>query len=242
MVLCESYKYIDHLSICNVHMETEQKLFYFKYEKSFQLSIFINIEMRERESKICCPTSYATIFQLYMWRHTDVQMDWRSWAYSRLPHHRHYVGFFNVPVQAPTRGQLFYVYSEKSPHFNRILQRAAHGDTGGPILLLNPQGPHRVYKYWDIKVWLHDINDILDAIFHGCQEAVLECNYLLEIAHQLGILCGTQSEKQLGCNQNNLNQHCKLSTYIYCHVHLSSFGDKKLLTFTPVILSLANMS
>ena len=31
--------------------------------------------------------------------------------------HIHFVGFFNVPVQAPTRGQPFYtVYSEKPPH------------------------------------------------------------------------------------------------------------------------------
>ena len=39
----------------------------------------------ERE-KIGCWTSHATIFQLYMWRHIDVQADWRrSWTYSRTP-------------------------------------------------------------------------------------------------------------------------------------------------------------
>ena len=38
--------------------------------------------------------------------------------------HRHIVGFFSVPVQAPTRDQPFYGYSEKPPHFNRLLRRA----------------------------------------------------------------------------------------------------------------------
>ena len=50
--------------------------------------------------------------------------------------HRHFVVLFNVSVQAPTRSQLF---SEKLPHFNRILRRA-WGYTG-PIVL-HPQGPH----------------------------------------------------------------------------------------------------
>ena len=30
--------------------------------------------------------------------------------------HRYFVGFFNVPVQPPTRGQPFYGYSEKPSH------------------------------------------------------------------------------------------------------------------------------
>ena len=31
-----------------------------------------------------------------------------------LPRHGYFVGFFNVPVQAPTRGHPFYSYSEMS--------------------------------------------------------------------------------------------------------------------------------
>ena len=38
------------------------------------------------------------------------------------PRHRHFVGFFNVPVPASTR-QPFYGYSEKPPHFSRLLRR-----------------------------------------------------------------------------------------------------------------------
>ena len=37
-------------------------------------------------SWICCLTSQLTIFQSYMWRHIDVQADWRrSWTYGRAP-------------------------------------------------------------------------------------------------------------------------------------------------------------
>ena len=68
---------------------------------------------------IDCLTQYSTIFQLhvYMWRHIDVQATRRSWTYGRVPQrHRHFEGF-NVPVQAPTRGQPLYGYSEKPSHF-----------------------------------------------------------------------------------------------------------------------------
>ena len=39
---------------------------------------------------------------------------------SGFKRHRHFVGFFNVPAQAPTRGKPFYGYSEKPPHFRRL--------------------------------------------------------------------------------------------------------------------------
>ena len=35
-------------------------------------------------------------------------------------YHRHFVGFFIVPVHAPTRDQPFNSYSEKPPHFNPL--------------------------------------------------------------------------------------------------------------------------
>ena len=46
--------------------------------------------------------------------------------------HRHVVGFFNVPIQAPTHDQPFYGYSKKPPHFSRLLQR--QWEYGGHIL------------------------------------------------------------------------------------------------------------
>ena len=36
--------------------------------------------------------------------------------YLRSGSQRHFIGFFNVPVQVPTRGHPFYGYSEKPPH------------------------------------------------------------------------------------------------------------------------------
>ena len=55
--------------------------------------------------------------------------------------HRHFVEFFNVPVQAPTWGHPFYGYSEKPPHsyFNRHLR--SEWGYGGPILIFNPRIP-----------------------------------------------------------------------------------------------------
>ena len=34
---------------------------------------------------IVCLTSHATLFQLYMWQHIDVQAEWRSLTYGRAP-------------------------------------------------------------------------------------------------------------------------------------------------------------
>ena len=73
-------------------------------------------------NEICCLTSHAMLFQLYMWQHLDVQADWgRSLTYGRALN----AIDFNVPVQAPTRGQPLYGYSEKPPPppFIRLLRR-----------------------------------------------------------------------------------------------------------------------
>ena len=49
------------------------------YFKLYNPSFLVEIEI-----EICCLTLHATIFQLYMWRHIDVQADWRrSWTYGR---------------------------------------------------------------------------------------------------------------------------------------------------------------
>ena len=58
--------------------------------------------------------------------------------------HRHFVEFFNVPVQASTRDQPFYGYSEKPPQFIRLLRHAR--GYGGHILALTTGFPwgHRI--------------------------------------------------------------------------------------------------
>ena len=53
--------------------------------------------------------------------------------------HRHFVGFFNVPVLAPTRGQPFYDYSEKPPISVAFSTRMGTRKT---YSLLTPTGSH----------------------------------------------------------------------------------------------------
>ena len=51
-----------------------------------QLVITMSEWVSEWVSDIGCLTSQLTIFQSYMWRHIDVQADWRrSWTYGRAP-------------------------------------------------------------------------------------------------------------------------------------------------------------
>ena len=71
-------------------------------------------------SWIGCLTSQLTIFQSYMWRHIDVQADWRrSWTYGRAPNaidisqgsltcpskHRHGTNLFYtvIPTHRPNK-------------------------------------------------------------------------------------------------------------------------------------------
>ena len=57
-----------------------------------------------------------------------------------LPRHRHFVGFSNVPIQAPDTGPPLQRLLRKLSHFSQFLLRA--WGYGGPILILNPPGPH----------------------------------------------------------------------------------------------------
>ena len=63
-----------------------------------------------------CFTSHATIFQLYMWRHWCAGGRKKLYLRSGSKRHRHFVGFFNVLVQAPRRGHPFYGYYGKLSH------------------------------------------------------------------------------------------------------------------------------
>ena len=86
--------------------------------------------------------SHSTLFQLYtsMWRHIDVQADWRSWTYTvGLPRQRHFGVFFNVPVPAPTRGYPFYGYSKKPPNL-------------GPRSSLCTKVPYLAVKKWNRSI------------------------------------------------------------------------------------------
>ena len=63
-----------------------------------------------------------------MCRRTEEEVDIRLGS----QRHRHFVGFFDVPVQAPTWGHLFLRLFRETAPFSRLLRHA--GD--------NPQGPH----------------------------------------------------------------------------------------------------
>ena len=87
---------------------------------------------------------------------------------------RHVVVFFNVSVHAPTRGQPFYGYSEKSAHLSRILRHA--WDTEKLLSSYIPGSPRRNCKqrveekwskdypprYW---IWFCDVLGVSFALF-----------------------------------------------------------------------------
>ena len=93
---------------------TKVNLDLYKVKANLYTNSHVNISKDDKEksglSWIVCLTSQLTIFQSYMWRHTDVQADRRrSMTYGRAPNAIDiFVGFFNVPVLAPTRDQPFY--------------------------------------------------------------------------------------------------------------------------------------
>ena len=71
-----------------------------------------------------------------MWRHCHRcvgGLNKKLYVRSGSQRHRHFVGFFNVPLQAPTRDNPFYGYYEKPPHFSRLL-RCAWGYRGHVLI------------------------------------------------------------------------------------------------------------
>ena len=77
-------------------------------------------------SEIGCVTSHATIFQvIYVTAHgcaggLKKKLNLRS-GFQR---HIHFVGFFNVPVQAPTQGHPFIRLFRETTPFSRLLRHA----------------------------------------------------------------------------------------------------------------------
>ena len=64
-----------------------------------------------------------------------------------LQRHRHFVGFFNVPVLAPTRTTLFIRWFRHTAPFSRLLR--SRWGYGGAHSRLNPPGPHEKRTNWD---------------------------------------------------------------------------------------------
>ena len=87
-----------------------------------------------------CATSHSMIFQLYMWRHRCADGPKKKlYLRSGSQRHRHFVGFFNMPVQAPTRGHPFLRLFWETAPFSRLLWHA--GDTEDTFLT-KPPGPY----------------------------------------------------------------------------------------------------
>ena len=94
--------------------------------------------------------------------------------------HRHFVGFFNVPVQAPTRDQPFYGYFEKPPQFSRLLRHAR--GYGGHILASTTGFPwgHRIstcinWKWHYLTLMKLFLNSILISSSEGPPENFEKC-------------------------------------------------------------------
>ena len=86
-------------------------------------------------SEIGCLTSHGMIFQLYMCRPIEKEVEPMIGLQSPLL-------FRSVlwRVRPSTdQGPTFYGYSEKAPHFSRILRRA--WGYGGPIVVVHPRVP-----------------------------------------------------------------------------------------------------
>ena len=78
--------------------------------------------------------------------------------------HRHFVGFFNVPVQAPTRGQPFYGYSEKPPQFSRLLRHAR----GYGIHIVSLTTGSRWGQNWKLDIYMYILKLTLCDIIQVC--------------------------------------------------------------------------
>ena len=90
-------------------------------------------------SEIGCLTSHWTIFQLYMWRHIDVQADWRrSWTYGRAPNAIDISqGSLTCPSKHRHGTTLFIRWFRHTAPISRLLR--SRWGYGGHILNLNPR-------------------------------------------------------------------------------------------------------
>ena len=99
-----------------------------------------------------CLMSHLTIFQSYMWRHIDVQADKRrSWTYARAPNAIDIsLGSLTCPSKHRHGILPFYGYSEKPPHFSRLLRHA--WGYGGHILDWTPGGAAMTTQHTPLEV------------------------------------------------------------------------------------------
>ena len=82
-----------------------------------------------------CLTPQSTTFQLYMWRHIDEQVDWRSWTYAID------ISYGSLLCPLKHGANLFTVIPRNHPI--SVAFHDAHGDTEDLYYHLKPSGSHR---------------------------------------------------------------------------------------------------
>ena len=96
----------------------------------------------------------STIFQLHMWRHRCAGgLKKKLYLRSGSQRHRHFVGFFNVPVPHRHGTNLFIRWFRHTAPFSRLLR--SRWGYGGAHSRLNPPGPHggcKIEEIW-LQIW-----------------------------------------------------------------------------------------
>ena len=103
-------------------------------------------------------TSHATIFQLYMWRHRCAGgLKKKLYLRSGSQHHRHFVGFFNMPVLHRHGTTLFTRLFQETAPFSRLLRHAGDNNTQ--------------YNFWTVRDFICGTHTLLTMHFEwrqGC--------------------------------------------------------------------------
>ena len=88
--------------------------------------------------------------------------------------HRHFVGFFNVPVLAPTRTNLFIRWFRHTAPFSRLLR--SRWGYGGAHSRLNPPGPHGGSEYGvKIEVGRDGRDETTDTCSNAAETCAVAC-------------------------------------------------------------------
>ena len=168
--------------------------------------------------------------------------------------HRHFVGFVNVPVLAPTRDQPFYTLIPTHRPISRLLRsrwgyRDAHSR-------LNPPGPHGgicdfkncvklsyryttyfvVHKFIQFPCYMCDIFTLSLAVFIISNQVYTVNTYLLEcIPGQQRVQYDTQPPCFYGKGERSMCIHIYITFYF--HEFRKIQLSHKVSSYTPVVIS-----
>ena len=153
-----------------------------------------------RWGEIGCLTSQLTIFQSYMWRHIDVQADWRrSWTYGRAPNAID-ISYGSLTCSSKHRHgtTLFIRWFRHTAPFSRLLR--SRWGYGGHILDLTP-GPSRgnYFQKRPFGASLHILTKLYDVpVGFVTPYSSFEAVYLLYLRSPKGGCCSISDD--LSCS------------------------------------------